>query len=410
MIYAATRATLTKDLGDSHFTDSIYGTNKSDFTLDGYKKHRASLNAPKPLTERERQLAEIKENEKIMVESMKGGAYRKSHAPGMSFPLTEKAIAALKKLAPVTPAAKPSATVAATRKVTSPASTPLPESPVITRENTSSSTTEVKKASETAEVADDEWEEDKWDEEKTREVKRRGEVEDYDTTTTTTTKVKTEEPKPTLEETKTTAEEPKTAATTVSAAAEAEPTQEEKVSETKEEEAPAAPVKAERTINFVTLAIDAENERIDLAGEAKIGANELVRNIHEESPRFTFFAYEHKHNGVAHDSLVFMYTCPTKSKIRERMLYSSCRAGVLQAAKDDADLNVDKKLETTDVSDLTETFVLEELHPRTSSPAFGGNNAGVGARAGTGAVNLGLGSGGARGFSKPARPGARKVM
>lgn len=28
MIYAATRASLTKDLGDSHFTDSIYGTNK----------------------------------------------------------------------------------------------------------------------------------------------------------------------------------------------------------------------------------------------------------------------------------------------------------------------------------------------------------------------------------------------
>lgn len=26
MIYAATRASLTKDLGDSHFKDSIYGT------------------------------------------------------------------------------------------------------------------------------------------------------------------------------------------------------------------------------------------------------------------------------------------------------------------------------------------------------------------------------------------------
>jgi twinfilin-like protein len=33
MIYAATRASLTRDLGDSHFTDSIYGTNKVSFVL-----------------------------------------------------------------------------------------------------------------------------------------------------------------------------------------------------------------------------------------------------------------------------------------------------------------------------------------------------------------------------------------
>ncbi|KAH7030419.1 hypothetical protein BKA57DRAFT_401178, partial [Linnemannia elongata] len=252
MIYAATRASLTKDLGDSHFTDSIYGTNKGDFTLEGYKKHRASLAAPKPLSERERQLAEIRANEKTLVESMKGGAYRKAHAPGMSFPLTDKAVAALKKLV----------------------------------------------------VA-----------------------------------------------------------------------------------------KQERTINFVKLAIDAENETIDLVSEAKLGANEVHKNIDEEAPRFTFFAYEHTHNGTAHDSLVFMYTCPSKSKIRERMLYSSCRAGVLQGAKDDAGLNVDKKLETTDVSDLTEAFILEELHPKTQS-AFG--------------TTTGVNS--PRGFSKPARPGARRVM
>lgn len=92
-------------------------------------------------------------------------------------------------------------------------------------------------------------------------------------------------------------------------------------------------------------------------------------------------------------TIVFMYTCPSKSKIRERMLYSSCRAGVLQGAKDDAGLNVDKKLETTDVSDLTEAFILEELHPKTQS-AFG----------------ISTGANSPRGFSKPARPGARRVM
>jgi len=90
-----------------------------------------------------------------------------------------------------------------------------------------------------------------------------------------------------------------------------------------------------------------------------------------------------------------MYTCPSKSKIRERMLYSSCRAGVLQAAKDEAELNVDKKLETTDVEDLTEDYLLEELHPKSHAVNSPYSNSGAGA---------------GRGFSKPARPGARRVM
>lgn len=54
---------------------------------------------------------------------------------------------------------------------------------------------------------------------------------------------------------------------------------------------------------WVTQAIDAENEKIDLVSEAKLGANDVHKNIDEDAPRFTFFAYEHTHNGTAHDSL-----------------------------------------------------------------------------------------------------------
>ncbi|KAG0215567.1 Twinfilin-1 [Mortierella sp. NVP41] len=369
MIYAATRATLSKDLGDSHFSDSIYGTNKGDFTLEGYKKHKASLAAPKPLSEREIQLAEIRANEKTLVESMKGGAYRKAHAPGMSFPLTEKAVAALKKLVIATPAAaaapKKKAVIASAvpKKLnnSSPASTPLPASPVVSQE---SSIIKAETADSEANVENDEWDDDEAKEEKKEQIAEAQETSAQD-----------EEKKE---------EEEKEAE--VAAAVEEE--------EEEEEEEPEVIAKQERTINFVKLAIDAENEQIDLVSEAKLGANEVHKNIDEESPRFTFFAYEHTHNGSAQDSLVFMYTCPSKSKIRERMLYSSCRAGVLQAAKDDAGLNVDKKLETTDVSDLTEAFILEELHPKTAQSAFGTTT----------------GANSPRGFSKPARPGARRVM
>ncbi|KAF9375246.1 Twinfilin-2 [Podila verticillata] len=344
MIYAATRASLTKDLGDSHFKDSIYGTNLADFTWDGYKKHRASLAAPKPLTDRERQLAEIAANEKIMIENMKGASLRKSHAPGMNFPLTDRAVAALKKLAAAKPAPKPVVVASALpKKFSSPASTPLPASPVIGSE-------EPKKDATNKSVDDDEWDDGEEKDKEEKEEKKEKEEEK-------------EEPAP--------------------------------VEEPVVEEEPEVLVKVERTVNFVKLAIDVENEKIDLVTESKITANQVNKNIDGDAPRFTFFAYEHTHSGTEHDTLVFMYTCPSKSKIRERMLYSSCRAGVLQAAKDEAGLNVDKKLETTDVEDLTEDYLLEELHPKSHAVNSPYSNSGAGA---------------GRGFSKPARPGARRVM
>ncbi|KAG0027370.1 Twinfilin-2 [Podila clonocystis] len=342
MIYAATRASLTKDLGDSHFKDSIYGTNLADFTWDGYKKHRASLAAPKPLTDRERQLAEIAANEKIMIENMKGASLRKSHAPGMNFPLTDRAVTALKKLVVAKPAPKPVVVASALpKKFSSPASTPLPASPVIGSE-------EPKKETAAKNVDDDEWDDEEKDNEEKEETKEE-QAEEKD-----------------------------------------EPAEEPVV-----EEEPEVPVKVERTVNFVKLAIDVENEKIDLVTESKITANQVNKNIDGDAPRFTFFAYEHTHSGTEHDTLVFMYTCPSKSKIRERMLYSSCRAGVLEAAKEEAGLTVDKKLETTDVEDLTEDYLLEELHPKSHAVNSPYSNSGAGA---------------GRGFSKPARPGARRVM
>lgn len=79
MLYASTRATLTKELGDYRFVDNIYGTEKvnysddwerssvndagiiqAEFTWEGYKKHLKHKEAEAPLTRREQELAEIK--------------------------------------------------------------------------------------------------------------------------------------------------------------------------------------------------------------------------------------------------------------------------------------------------------------------------------------------------------------
>lgn len=155
--------------------------------------------APKPLTDRERQLAEIAANEKIMIENMKGASLRKSHAPGMNFPLTDRAVAALKKLAVAKPAPKPVVVASALpKKFSSPASTPLPASPVIGSEKPKKDATD--------NVDDDEWDDG---EEKDKEEEKEEKEEEK------------EEPAP--------------------------------VEEPVVEEETEVPVKVERTVNFVKL-------------------------------------------------------------------------------------------------------------------------------------------------------------
>jgi len=115
----------------------------------------ASLTGAKPYSPRELELLEIKEAEK----AMKSSTDKRSHAPGIAFPLTDRALAALQKLV-VRPPAPPKPSVAILRgKVTSPASTPLPASPETSRQNTIVGSQETK-SSANVNVAEEEWDDD----------------------------------------------------------------------------------------------------------------------------------------------------------------------------------------------------------------------------------------------------------
>lgn len=63
MLYAASKATLTKTLGQAQFTDSVYATVPSDVTLESYKKHLESKAAGGPLSETEKLLQTVKMEE-----------------------------------------------------------------------------------------------------------------------------------------------------------------------------------------------------------------------------------------------------------------------------------------------------------------------------------------------------------
>ncbi|KAI8987715.1 hypothetical protein BDF20DRAFT_904685 [Mycotypha africana] len=258
MLYASTRATLTKELGDYRFVDNIYGTEKAEFTWEGYKRHLAHKAAEAPLTRREQELAEIKAEEAKTVSSYQGTSTRKSYAPGVAFPLTEKAIEALCSL-------------------------------------------------------------------------------------------------------------------------QAE--------------------KEHRSHNFVSLCLD--NERIDLVDVQNIGIDDLSKTISQNSPRFTFYNYD---NG-AEETIVFIYTCPSQSKIRERMLYSSSKSNVIAAAENNASIHVCKKFETSDLEDLTKAYFEEELKIGASKSSGFDSPHSTGSIVGNRIQMLG---GARQGFKRPVAPGRRR--
>jgi twinfilin-like protein len=64
MIYASTRNSVTKSLGASNFVDTIFATSKEDLTPEGYAAHKRHLAAPKPMSAREKEMADIKAAER----------------------------------------------------------------------------------------------------------------------------------------------------------------------------------------------------------------------------------------------------------------------------------------------------------------------------------------------------------
>ena len=82
MLYASTRNSVTKSLGSTHFTDSIFATSKDDVTGEAYTRHLRSLAAPKPMSQREKELAELAEAEKKTADAYQGSNARKNHLSG----------------------------------------------------------------------------------------------------------------------------------------------------------------------------------------------------------------------------------------------------------------------------------------------------------------------------------------
>ncbi|XP_051163190.1 twinfilin isoform X1 [Leptopilina boulardi] len=116
--------------------------------------------------------------------------------------------------------------------------------------------------------------------------------------------------------------------------------------------------------DYIQLKIDIDEEKIHLVTAGDVSLDKLPTKVPSDSARYHLFSFKHTHEGDYMECIVFIYSMPGyKCSIKERMLYSSCKAPLLDFIQS-LGVIIAKKLEIEDGKELTEEFLQEELHPK----------------------------------------------
>ncbi|RKF76348.1 Twinfilin [Golovinomyces cichoracearum] len=116
-------------------------------------------------------------------------------------------------------------------------------------------------------------------------------------------------------------------------------------------------------VNLVQLKINSETETLELDHESVTPVDHLATTISSKDPRFSLYRYMHTHNGESISPIFFIYTCPTSSKIKERMLYAASSRSVQQLAESYLGLPINKKVEESNPMEITENLLRDTLYP-----------------------------------------------
>ncbi|XP_055303825.1 twinfilin-like [Sitodiplosis mosellana] len=119
------------------------------------------------------------------------------------------------------------------------------------------------------------------------------------------------------------------------------------------------------TYNYLQFKIDLKEEKIHLVKASNVEIEKLPKEVPEDEARYHVYLFKHTHEGDFLESYIFIYSMPGyKCPIKERMMYSSCKALFVEKIQE-LGLHIEKKLEIDSGSELTEEYFQDELHPKT---------------------------------------------
>jgi twinfilin-like protein len=101
-----------------------------------------------------------------------------------------------------------------------------------------------------------------------------------------------------------------------------------------------------------------------LASSTSTPISSLSSTISSSEPRYSFYRYTHTYDGTTSSPTLFIYTCPSGSKIKERMLYAASSRSAIQLAEAEAGLKVEKKIEASSPDEISEESIDGDLHPK----------------------------------------------
>ncbi|KAG9028193.1 Twinfilin-1 [Tulasnella sp. JGI-2019a] len=128
------------------------------------------------------------------------------------------------------------------------------------------------------------------------------------------------------------------------------------------EEAVTAVVSGQGKENFAVIALDPSTETLILTEKKIADVDAIASSLPTSEPSFAFYRWQE-------GKIVFIYACPSSSKVKSRMMYSSSAAGVVTTAQNLLDFKVFKRLETSDPSDLDTSSMKES----SNAPSLGQN-------------------------------------
>lgn len=123
----------------------------------------------------------------------------------------------------------------------------------------------------------------------------------------------------------------------------------------------------EGLISYLQLSIDGNFEIIQLEkteSHKEFDLKDLPDKVPSKSPRYHLFLFPHTYAGLYYKSTVFIYSVASNCPVKERMLYSSCKNALINLLHNKIGITVDKKIESDDPSELTEEYLIDQLHPK----------------------------------------------
>jgi hypothetical protein len=120
-----------------------------------------------------------------------------------------------------------------------------------------------------------------------------------------------------------------------------------------------------RCLPGATQGIDVSIESLQLNfSDPNVTPSNLASRIPSDKPSYTLYHYP------STSSVIFVYTFPPSSKVKEHMVYSTSKRSVLEVARVEG-VDVAKKIEVGRLEEVTADMLREEAQPRVEGAAAG---------------------------------------